>query len=140
MAAEVTETVRTAGEWLQIVGIGAVAGMIGQGVRVAVGLKKVNDAAEESGRPFGELFSGAKLAVSLLIGSIAGALTAFFMGIDVTSIPMAQIIGLMAAGYAGADAIEGFISRILPKVPEATTGSAGDTARTADAGSDGYLG
>jgi hypothetical protein len=35
-------------QWFQVLGLGSVAGAIGQGIRMIVGMKKVNDTANGS--------------------------------------------------------------------------------------------
>jgi len=65
------------------------------------------------------------LLVSLAIGFIAGAMAAV-MAIKPKELAMISgttISGLGAAGYAGADFIEGFMSRAVP-APSAPAGSA----------------
>jgi hypothetical protein len=47
-------------------------GMVGQGVRAVVGLKKLNEDAAAQGVSSADLFIAARLIVSLLIGFIAG--------------------------------------------------------------------
>ncbi|MBI3716553.1 MAG: hypothetical protein HY255_11220 [Betaproteobacteria bacterium] len=99
--------------------LGGILGMVGQGLRVIVGLKKANDDAHQAGKDFAELFSGATLMTSLFIGFVAGVLA-------VISLPdmdpnctikdcKTLMVTLIGAGYAGTDFIEGFIKKYLPK-------------------------
>ena len=82
-----------------------------------VGLKKVNDATSvqaAAGIPVTDMIVASKLLVSLAIGAIAAAIaatTTIKPGAELTG---DQIAGLAAAGYAGADFIEGFMTRAMP--------------------------
>ena len=93
-------------------------GMLGQGARVIVGLKTMNDYAVTSGVDREDLFRAARLLVSLMIGFIAGLGAAFAIGLNkigaVTETNFQVLFGLAAAGYVGVDAIEGFLAGYLP--------------------------
>lgn len=94
-------------------------GMFGQGIRVIAGLKKQGDAASNNQTWF-SLIDPKRLVVSLFIGSIAG-MAAFLgywyggsiEGVDPSKAPVA--FGIVAAGYSGADFIEAFAKKYLPK-------------------------
>lgn len=107
-------------DWVSILILGGILGMIGQGIRVVAGLKKVNDRALAEGKSFGLLFDSSTLALSLLIGFIAGALAIIGMtGGTETVIPANAltkdiIVTIIGAGYAGTDFIEGFVKKSLP--------------------------
>jgi hypothetical protein len=92
--------------------LAALLGVVGQLVRVVVGLKKENDDAAKSGKTFKQNFDAQELFVSLAIavavGAIAGILSAVATA-DITT-PKAML-ALMGAGYSGTDAIEGFMKR-----------------------------
>ena len=120
-------------EWLQVLTLGGVVGAIGQGVRVIVGLKKLSDAASSQSTAdvpvsTSDLIAGTRLAVSLAIGFIAGAIAAAttLKHAELGAISGTTLGGLAAAGYAGADFIEGFMSRAeaAPGTP-AGTGAVG---------------
>jgi len=92
-------------------------GLLGQGVRAAVGLKK------SLGLPQGPAtqqatFNAAYFGLSLMIGFVAGVLAGIVIGlekllkIDVTN--MKLLLGIAVAGYAGADFIENSISIVIP--------------------------
>ena len=119
--------------------LGAILGVMGQMIRVVIGLKKHGDrsaAAQMSrsarGSPqspsAGEVqksqgspdsflidsgrIDGNRLLRGFLIGALAGGLLA--IGMD----PVwgrEQILMFLATGYAGTDFIEGFIKRYLPQ-------------------------
>lgn len=107
-------------DWLYLLVLGGILGIVGQGIRVVAGLKKVNDMALAEGKSFGSLFDGSSLGLSLLIGFIAGALAIIGMtGSTETvtpAIPLKKdlIVTIIGAGYAGTDFIEGFVKKRLP--------------------------
>jgi len=96
--------------------LGGILGMIGQGIRVIAGLKKVNDQAIQEDKKFTDFFQGSTLGISLLIGFIAGALAIIGLtGGTMVLTPSREIIlTIIGAGYAGTDFIEGFIKKNLP--------------------------
>jgi hypothetical protein len=103
-----------AGQWIQILLLGGLAGALGQAARTVVGIKKVHDlAAAESVEPE-NLIVASRLFISLTIGFVAGALAILFIDLDITKVSTSQILGLAATGYAGADFIEGIISKVAP--------------------------
>jgi len=113
------------GEWFQLLGIGMLAGALGQAIRVIVGLKKTSDSAAP-GTALADNIDAARLLVSLLIGAVAGALaatTTLTAPGKLNSIAPEIFFGLMAAGYAGADFIEGFMSKTMPSIAGASGGS-----------------
>lgn len=132
------DSVRQVSQWLMVLGLGSVAGAGGQLARVVVGLKKANDAAANDGLALADVFSTAKLSVSILLGAVAGGFVAIEVVPSDMNVSNAQILSLIAAGYAGSDFIEGFMNRYLPggtpnkKVDEKKTpdGTAGGTQKT----------
>jgi hypothetical protein len=103
----------TTSQWILLIALGAAMGFLGQTIRIIVGLKKVNDQAAASNQTFGELFQAPTLIISLLIGATAGALAAIVVKPE-ASLARETLMGFAAAGYSGADFIEGFISKYLP--------------------------
>lgn len=99
----------TAVQWLELVALGGVAGALGQGFRMAVGLKKLNDHAATSDQP--EPFQPSRVATSLFVGFTAGALAAISTVADVDKVSLQQFVALAGAGYSGADVVEGLVSR-----------------------------
>lgn len=108
---------------VMLVLLGGLLGCVGQGLRVIVGLKKINEQAGEQTKAFRDIFDGRVLLISLLIGFVAGALA--IIALDATTDTAARRAGetlrgylmpVMAAGYAGTDFIEGFVKKYLPKV------------------------
>ncbi len=99
---------------------GGLLGMVGQGMRTIVGLKKVYDQSMRETRPFAELFAGSQVALSLLIGFVAGILGIISIS-DLLSVKLDKqtIATLIGIGYAGSDFIEGFIKKYAPSSPGA---------------------
>jgi len=105
----------TASGWIMQLLLGGLLGTTGQAIRVVVGLKKLNDKAQREGLTFGEAFSPSTLALSLLIGFVAGALGVLSLNLDLrASIERQHVMMLLGIGYAGADFIEGFVRKNLP--------------------------
>lgn len=89
------------------VALGGVLGIIGQGVRVIIGIgKTAPDTPPQPGR----------LLYSLFIGLIAGALAMLVKTDDETKMDKELILTIIAAGYAGADFIEGIFNTLKNKV------------------------
>jgi len=87
--------------------------MVGQGIRVMVGLKKKYDESIRSKKKWKEIFDARQLWISILIsfliGSVAGILGVInYMGQAITKEFIFTLIGI---GYAGTDFIEGFIKK-----------------------------
>jgi hypothetical protein len=103
---------------LIIIILGAILGMVGQGMRVIVGIKKVGDDATNSGQEQKDLIKTGQIVLSLFlafaIGAVAGVLAA--VGSEEIEFTKSTVIAFIAAGYAGTDFIEGFIK----KTPAAT--------------------
>src|SRR5215813_7474308 len=111
LAIMTTNQVLTANQWLVIVIVGIIFGALGQGARVIVGFKKMYDYAPDDA-PMTTLVDGVRLLISFGIGGVAGAFAAVTIVSDLTKVPVEQLFAIAAAGYAGADFIEGFITRI----------------------------
>ena len=109
-------------DWVLSLILGGILGMIGQGIRVVAGLKKVNDQASAEGKTFGSLFQSSTLGLSLLIGFIAGALAIIGVTGNAGSPNLTKelIVTIIGAGYAGTDFIEGFIKKSLPAAQRET--------------------
>lgn len=106
----------SAGQWLVMFAFGMAFGAAGQVIRAVGGVKKINDEAEALRTTTGELFDTGRFLRSLLIGGVAGFL-AVLATVDVSrSISVQVVLGIMAAGYAGADFIEAFARKHLPEM------------------------
>jgi len=115
--------------------LGGLLGLIGQSIRVIVGLKKTYDFSQQQNSTFKDTFDGTQLLISLLIGFIAGALGTLvqlnFKDDLVWTKDLA--VEMIAIGYAGADFIEGFMKKFLPS-------SAGNTTTGDNTGTNGTSG
>lgn len=100
-------------QWLLIIGLGSLCGFLGQLLRVVVGLHKASNSEEKVE------FDYSRLVISLLVGLLAGALAAIAatttLGVSPMLLDAQTVLALVASGYAGADFIEGFIGKYLPK-------------------------
>jgi hypothetical protein len=106
------------GGWLGILAVGIILGAIGQGARTIVGFKKYNDDDDPAA-----LFDGVRLLISFGIGGVAGALAAITL-IPEGQASKEQLFGIAAAGYAGTDFIEGFITRLSGGTSSSSANSA----------------
>jgi len=133
--------------WFELLAFGAFVGAGGQGTRMIVGLKKLSDAASAASetRSAADLIIPSQLLVSLAIGAIAGGIAAVSTIIPASDLKISgeEVAGLAAAGYAGADFIEGFMSR-AKAAPGAPAGQeavgTGGPAAPAPAADDGAVG
>jgi hypothetical protein len=100
-------------------------GLIGQGIRVIVGLKKLHEEAvdqttlalPEAGSQttkavYDDLFDARKLWLSLFIGFMAGCLAS--LARTDTEFTREVQLAIIAAGYSGTDFIEGIFKKLLP--------------------------
>lgn len=103
----------------QVIGallLAGIMGALGQGIRAIIGLKQLADQNASAPPGTEDAFQAARLAVSLMIGFIAGALSGLALLDQLTHVSSTNyqiLLGLIAAGYAGTDAIEGFMSTYL---------------------------
>ena len=90
-------------------------GLVGQGARSVVGLKKLHDARAGQDPDQQDTFMASRMLVSLLLGFIAGVLAALALGVEKLAgtggVNTQMLLGLAAAGYSGSDFIEGFIAK-----------------------------
>jgi hypothetical protein len=106
-------------EYVSALILGGILGMIGQGLRVIVGLKKLYDALEMTTDGSPSKFDSRRLWLSLFIGFIAGSF-GMILKIDyeaVTTMVMNKefMISIVAIGYMGVDFIEGVMKNYLVK-------------------------
>lgn len=102
---------------------GGLLGVLGQGVRIAVGMKKFNEsnvANATQGLPIEE-FSTSRLLISIFIGFVAGAIGLLIKESGDSKPPHTDIldtesiVAIIAAGYSGADFIEGIFNTYITK-------------------------
>jgi putative chitinase len=98
--------------------LGGLLGFSGQVIRVVVGMKKMYDKTRDTTTPSApeqKSFETQRLVISLIIGFVAGVLAALALNIkDVPNVTKEMASGIIAAGYAGADFIEGFMRKADP--------------------------
>lgn len=109
-----TPDASAAAAWLLVMLTGAVAGAVGQLIRTIAGMGNANRASA-TGQTV-DPFSASRLVVSLLVGAAAGTIAAMSMSTQLTGphVEASTILGLMAAGYAGSDFIEGVAGKFFP--------------------------
>ncbi len=99
--------------------LGGLLGLLGQGIRMAIGLKKLSDV--NARRENKEELNTGRLMVSLFIGFVAGSIYVLLDGTDSTSaehyVGNQFIFTVIAAGYAGGDFIEGLFGTYMTKMP-----------------------
>jgi hypothetical protein len=93
--------------------IGLVLGAAGQGVRSIVTWKQLHDEAAQTDATMDELFRARDLLISFGIGAVAGVCASLALLATKTPWDIRSALGLMLAGYAGADFIEGFAKQYL---------------------------
>lgn len=103
-------------DWLLHLGCAALMGMAGQFGRAVIGLKKLSAENERSGLAPMAGFAPGQLVATLFVGALAGMLAMLLLVDPATGIKASKdlIVGLMAAGYAGTDFIEGALGKLLP--------------------------
>ncbi|MFN8602543.1 MAG: hypothetical protein U0842_18940 [Candidatus Binatia bacterium] len=114
-------------EWIELLMLSGLAGAIGQIARVVVGIKKLGQEAAAVGKTRTDLIEVSRLVISIVIGFTAGALAAMLVKVDLEHISVDQLLAFAAAGYAGADFIEGAMDSVTPKLPPGGS-VAGDSA------------
>jgi hypothetical protein len=118
-------------EWLTFLLLGALFGLVGQGLRVVVGMKKISDTAADRGTSFSAEFKSSVLITSLIVGACMGALSflaisdpqGFEAAAQAPDKAKQLVFSVIAAGYAGTDFVEGLVKRYLPGTK--SPGSAG---------------
>jgi hypothetical protein len=89
-------------QWLFLLMLGSIMGMLGQAIRTLLGLKTVGLAA----------FDWKLAAVNMFYGAVSGSLACLLVPPgDPTS---TTLLTLVSAGYAGTDFIEGIMKSRLP--------------------------
>ena len=88
-------------------------GVVGQGIRIVVGLKKKYDESVRSGKKWEDIFDAWQLWISILISFIIGIVAGILGVINYIdqAITKEFLLTLIGIGYAGTDFIEGFIKK-----------------------------
>jgi hypothetical protein len=95
-------------------------GGMGQGIRAAAGLQKTHAEARNRDIAFNTVFDKSTFWFSLFIGALAGLTTYLGLKYAGTTDGVLDwksgklVMGLVAAGYSGADFIESFAKKYLP--------------------------
>jgi hypothetical protein len=100
-------------EILSQIALGTLLGLMGQGIRVVIGLKKQSDEAAAAGKKRADNFDVVRLCLSLAIGAIAGSVSAIIlMG---TVVDKEFLLTIITSGYAGTDFVEGTLIAQISK-------------------------
>lgn len=100
-------------DWITITLFGMLFGAVGQGIRTIPGFVNLKHERLTGGRRADDDFNATSLVVSLLLGAVAGAIAALTMNekLMVPKVTIDTVLGVIAAGYTGADFIQGFIGK-----------------------------
>ena len=112
---------------------GGLLGSLGQGIRLAVGLKKLNaeNTKNQSDNVATEPISSGRMILSVFIGFIAGAIGMLVKGSSLAKdgdFSTESIVTIIAIGYSGSDFIEGVFNTYLTKFSSSTTTATETTA------------
>jgi hypothetical protein len=113
------KTSKTPIDTLVLLMVSGLMGMVGQGARTIVGLKKVSDAASTAPSE-ADTFRASRIFIGLMIGFVAGVgggLTSKVFGAK--ELDAGLLFYLASIGYIGVDAIEGFANTIVGRKPDA---------------------
>jgi hypothetical protein len=109
----------TTTEIINVIIAGGLLGTLGQGIRMAIGLKKLSDVNSVKGLLANEQINGTRILISLFIGFVAGSLFLLVKGTGNLS-EKDFIFSVIATGYSGADFIEGLFRTYLPTTGDNT--------------------
>lgn len=93
--------------------LGSFLGMLGQGLRVWVGISKANADPANRDKEMKDIIETKRIVISFLYAFIIGGLTGSLMALDGIDKVWDKnfMMGIITAGYAGTDFIEGFIHK-----------------------------
>ncbi|GLH79176.1 hypothetical protein SSBR45G_40850 [Bradyrhizobium sp. SSBR45G] len=109
-------TLTTSSDWAFYLLTCGLMGMTGQFIRAIGGVKKARDAASANNASLSDVFEWPAFLTSLGTGFAAGVIAGLTLQSDDTSPPW---LGMLAAGYAGSDFVEAFMTKKLQHVPNA---------------------
>ena len=109
------ETTTTVYDLLNSILAGGLLGILGQGIRTIIGLKKLNEQGKAN-PDNKELFTTNRLLISLFIGFLSGSLAILAKWGSPLKLTNELIMGLIAAGYSGTDFIEGLFNTYIKKI------------------------
>lgn len=105
-----------AAEWLPLLGLGALMGACGQLTRVVAGFAKAR--REQKDEPI----YAQQLLVGLMIGAVSGVLAMLAIASSAKAeFDTNTLLGLVAAGYAGVDFLEGMAGKLGQTTPQTST-------------------
>lgn len=95
------------------------------------GLKKLSDEASATQTTIADNFDSGRFYRSILIGSVAGFVAAFSTISNLSEISHEVVLGIMwLKSYVGADFVEAFAQRYLPKPVTAAAGRSNNCCYT----------
>lgn len=118
----------SANDLISLILVGGLLGVLGQGIRMTIGLKKHSDLNAQSLDGEANPIDGTRLMIGIFLGFIAGALYLMVNGGDLKNREF--IFTVIAAGYAGTDFIEGLFNTYIAKLSPSKTVT-GETISTA---------
>ena len=95
----------SASSWILVIVLAAMLGAVGQLIRFGLGATAPNTRAVTP-KSFLVTFGTA-----LVVGAVAGVVSGVVTNLDPNNISSQSVIALIAAGYAGTDALDQFIAR-----------------------------
>jgi len=104
----------TSQEIIDIIILGGLLGVLGQGIRMVVGLKKLSDENAKLAEGETSVVNITRLLTSIFIGFVAGALYLLINQLPKDPKPEFYFT-IIAAGYAGTDFIEGLFNTYISK-------------------------
>lgn len=105
-------------DFMTAIGLGLIAGALGQVVRQIGSLRKLVDENPIGGAS--KHFDGTRFGINLMVGATAGALGVLGLMTESGGLPAdlrQSFITLIGIGYAGADFVEAFVRRSTPTKP-----------------------
>lgn len=111
------KTGKTPLETLVILFVSGLMGMVGQGARTIVGLKKVSDISDTAPSQ-ADIFSASRIFIGLMIGFVAGVAAGLTAKVfDAPIMDGGVLFYLASMGYIGADVVEGFAQTLVKDKP-----------------------
>lgn len=102
-------------DYLPLITMGGILGLLGQSIRVLIGLRKTVQIAATKESTLSKEIDFRKLLVGLFIGLVMGCLSLLLIQ-QVPDEPLIgnNIVAIIAIGYAGTDAVEGLFKVYPP--------------------------
>ena len=102
-------------DYLPLIAMGGILGLLGQSIRVLIGLRKTVQIAAAKESTLGKEIDFRRLLLGLFIGLVIGCLS-FLLIQQAPDEPLIgnNIVAIIAIGYAGTDAVEGLFNAYPP--------------------------